>query len=110
MHTYILDGHTPVPVDVLTWGAWMEDFEQRVVGRTAVAEGVDVSTVFLGMNLQFGEGPPLLFETMVRWEDGPLNQEQERYPTWAEAEQGHARMVARVRDAIKDLLEGEHGH
>lgn len=31
---------------------------------------------------------------------GVLNQEQERYATWEEAEAGHAALVARVREAL----------
>jgi hypothetical protein len=78
---YILDGHTPVPVaDVLTWGRWFETAD-RTVARTAVAAGVEVSTVFLGLDHHFtGHGPPLLFETMV-FHDGHAGAWQERYAT-----------------------------
>jgi len=53
--------------------------------------------VFLGLNHSFGEGPPLLFETMVF--GGALDQEQARYTTWEQAEAGHKQMLARVSAA-----------
>jgi hypothetical protein len=56
---------------------------------------VDVSTVFLSLNHSFTDGPPLVFETMVF--GGPLDGEQDRYSTRADALAGHARMVERVR-------------
>src|SRR5262245_14898324 len=46
-----------------------------------------ISTVFLGLDHQWMDGPPLLFETMVF--NGPCNEFQERYSTWKEAEEGH---------------------
>jgi len=51
-----------------------------------------VSTVFIGLDHRFfGDGPPLLFESMVF--GGPLDGEQFRYPTWDAAAAGHALLV-----------------
>lgn len=59
-------------------------------------DGINISTVFLYLNHRFGpDGPPLIFETMVF--GGELDQECERYSTWAEAIAGHEAMVERVR-------------
>lgn len=82
--------------DVLKWGAWLEEAgDNRVVGRTTVAPGVDVSTVFLGLDHNFApEGPPLLFETMVF--GGSADQSCWRYATWEEAEAGHAAVVKQL--------------
>lgn len=44
---------------------------------------VEVSTVFLVLDPQFGPGPPLLFETLVF--GGEFDEEMERYSTWKEA-------------------------
>lgn len=69
---------------------------ERHVALTHVGE-VDVSTVWLGLNHSIlGEGPPLIFETMVF--RGKLNGKAMRYPTWGAAIAGHDQMVARVRD------------
>ena len=95
---YILDGHTPVPLrDILYWSGWMQTTSRRVA-RTEMAHDVSVSTVFLGLDHAFGGGPPLLFETMVF--GGPLDQEQVRYATWDEADAGHVRLCALVRQAL----------
>ncbi len=90
---YIEDGNgNPVVVDMTTWASSFE-VSNRKVAKTKVGE-VEVSTVFLGLNHQFGDGPPLLYETMVF--GGPMDGEQERYSTRAEATEGHAATVKRV--------------
>lgn len=89
---YILDGHTPVPCnDVLAWGCWFENPEHRRVAATVLSGGVRVSTVFLGLDHNWGEGPPALFETMIF--EGPHDSEQWRYSTWDEAVAGHEAAV-----------------
>jgi hypothetical protein len=92
---YKLEGKTLVPTDLMTWAMNYDKGGNRVIGYTEFADGVYVSTVFLGMNHQYGDGPPLLFETMVF--GGEFDQEQERYSTYEEAEAGHARWVAAVK-------------
>ena len=92
---YVLDGHRAVPAESLVaWGRFFENRDARRVATTEVGE-VRVSTVFLGLDHSFGEGPPLLFETMVF--GGPLDEEMDRYTTWEQAEAGHAAMVERVK-------------
>ncbi len=96
---YILNGKTPVLVESIeAWGRWWETAERHVAN---LQDGdVHVSTVFLGIDHQFGSGPPLLFETMVF--GGPLDEEQERCSTWEEAEQMHHDMVTRVTEAVRE--------
>jgi hypothetical protein len=94
---YILDGHKAVPVDLMTWLRSFENNNRRVA--KTIIENVEVSTVFLGLDHNWGDGPPLLFETMVF--GGLLDQEQERYTTWEEAEKGHASVVGRVSESLK---------
>lgn len=89
---YRLEGHTPVQCDMMEWAEQFEIISSRRVAETRVC-GVWVSTVFLGNNHQFGDGPPLIFETMIF--GGPDDQDyQERYSTWDEALAGHERAVA----------------
>jgi hypothetical protein len=92
---YILDGHTPVPVETLEeWSNFFEDNDKRRVALTKL-EHCRVSTVFLGINHRWGDdGPPLLFETMVF--GGEHDEEMERYSTWDEAIAGHQKMVEKV--------------
>lgn len=94
---YRLEGTTVIPVDEND----EEDRERcaRCDHRVACDEtpgGAEVSTVFLRLNHNFGEGPPLVFETMIF--GGPLGGEgrryQNRYSTWDEAVSGHARALA----------------
>ena len=74
---YILDGHTPIPVHLMTW---------------TPRGDVCVSTVFLGLNHAFGNEPPELFETMIF--GGLHDQHQERCSTWEQAEEMHTRACA----------------
>lgn len=64
-----------------------------------------VSTVFLGLDHRpIGEGPPILFETMVFSEtEGLREQGRRRYCTWAEAEVGHMEVVEAIREEIAKL-------
>lgn len=69
--------------------------------RVGVLGEIWISTVFMGVNHRFGEGPPLLFETLVFSEshkqiDGMCM----RTSTWAEAEIAHQDMVERVQDRL----------
>ena len=99
MSNYTLKGKTPIPVDdILKWAKSFENQDRRVA-KTMIGK-VRVSTVFLGIDYSFGEGPPLLFETMVF--GGALDQEEDRYCTWEQAETGHKKMVEKVK-----LAEGE---
>ncbi len=91
---YILDNRKAVPVsDLMTWVTWFEKAE-RHVANTKIGD-VRVSTVFLGMDHSFGDGPPLLFETMIF--GGEHNEFQERCSTWEQAEAMHERALSLVR-------------
>jgi len=92
---YILDGHNVViEKDLMTWARWFET-ANRTVKKTQVVDGVDVSTVFLGLDHgdlsshELGQPIhiPILFETMIFGgaRDGEIN----RYSTWDEAVAGH---------------------
>ena len=63
---YVLDENgNPVPEpDGLKWSEFYASINNRNVGFYK-DDRCEVSTVFLGMDHQFGEGPPILWETMV---------------------------------------------
>ena len=63
---------------------------------------VEVSTVSLEFDHQYGDGPPLLFETMVF--GGPMDGSQWRYATLEEAEKGHCAIMGLV--AIDHFIGG----
>jgi len=93
---YVLKGHIVVQTtNAITFGKFMESQSRRVAETKT--NNAYISTVFLGIDHQFGDGPPLVFETMVF--GGPLDDEQDRYSTWDEAVAGHAAMVKRVEEA-----------
>jgi hypothetical protein len=96
MNTYYkLIGRIAVPCDVAEFSPWFAtSIDQRIVGKTAVGPMV-VSTVFIGLDHNFGGGDPHLFETLV-FDDGD-NQIVARYHTWDEAERGHAVAVRFAR-------------
>jgi hypothetical protein len=54
---------------------------------------VRVCTAFLGVDVNFGDGEPILFETVIF--GGPFDWSLYRYCTWEEAEHGHAAIVER---------------
>lgn len=96
VRSYTLVGQTPVPEpDSRRWAQWRETAD-CVVAKTQVSAEVEVSTVFLGLDHQWGSGPPLLFETMIF--GGPHDEMQWRYTTWAEAQAGHNAAVATCRN------------
>ena len=93
---YILEGKTPIRCDdVIEWAKWFAKAERHVANENIGV--VKISTVFLGFDHGCGDSRPVLFETMVF--GGPLDQEQDRYYTWDEAEAGHRNMVERVKAA-----------
>ena len=68
-----------------TWG----EIENRIIARTQDGRFL-ISTVWLGLNHQYGDGPPLKFETMIF--DEQNNGEDigcQRYSTKEQAIAGH---------------------
>lgn len=102
---YKLQGRLVVPAeDVLDWARWFERSTldgSRIVAVTEVGP-LRVSTITDGLDhgasiasLEGRNPEPLVFETVVFGADaeGVLDY-RDRYVTWAEAEEGHARAVA----------------
>lgn len=84
--------------------AYLRDFMDggKIVKKETIGNYL-VSTVFLTLDHQFGEGPPLLFETMV-FPNGSWDEEyMERYSTYQEALEGHKVAVEYV---YKELMGG----
>lgn len=118
---YILDddGIPKAVADVVEWGKWFQTAERRIAYYQR--DGYWVSTVFIGINNNFGwRGPPVLFETMA-FDDvreirkspaGRLYKSRgdemtcERYSTKDDALIGHERIVKALNerlDAARDL-------
>lgn len=107
---YILDGNgDPRPcADLFEWAAWFDrsrrtrEFvvahdrhEVRAPGEPEIL----VSTVFLALDHNWGDGPPLLYETLVM--GGLLDGEMCRYATRAEALAGHQAMCRLVMESLR---------
>lgn len=90
---WVLKGHEVVPGTREQWSRMFEDLELRSVAQDDVGD-THISTVFLGIDHNWGSGPPLLFETMIFGSDDLL---WERYTTWEEAEKGHAAAVRSLK-------------
>lgn len=89
----ILKDKTVVPVDdVLEWAEKFEK-ENRILAQTYTKDGKLISTVFLGLDHNFGAGNPLWFETMIFPSDSWGEIDCDRYETYDEALEGHKRMV-----------------
>lgn len=79
--------------DALVWGRYFETAD-RVVAKDEI-DGARVSTVFLGIDHNWSDGPPVLFETMIF--GGDHDGHQTRSSTWEDAEADHAKACALVR-------------
>jgi hypothetical protein len=92
------------PMTAAEWGSALNDKSQQRVAETVV-NGYWISTVWLGRNHRFGDGPPLIFETMAfpcdesgtvtSWSEA----DSDRYSTEEEALAGHAAMVEKFTAA-----------
>lgn len=82
------DKHEPYEVTMEEWATSAGGYR---VDLTKLENGIKVSTVFLGLDHNYEDGPPILFETMIF--GGKHDEYQERYSTWDEAVEGHARAV-----------------
>ena len=72
----------------------------RTVAKDTMG-GCVISTVFIGLDHNFGEGLPLLFETMIFGEPDDFSSDFDgatlRYSSWVEAEEGHRIMIERLQ-------------
>ncbi len=101
------DDNVPQPTDLMSWASWMEEAD-RTVEKTkfiSTAGEVEVSTVFVGVDLNWGEGPPVLFETLIF--EGPLDGKMWCYSTWDEAVAGHKAVVAELKAQYVPAAVGE---
>lgn len=87
---YDFDGK---PINAIEWALLFNDAEGRTVGKDRCGPYL-ISTVWLGLDHGIFADRPILFETMVFSPD-ESDIECVRYSTWAEAEEGHKRMVER---------------
>lgn len=89
----------------VTMERWVElrqrGWEYIVLAKTWVGD-LEVSTVWLGLNHQFGDGPPLIFETMI-FDRARVDAMgfQARYSTEQQARDGHDEAVDRLQRGVE---------
>ena len=71
----------------------LKDESYRRINLTLLPGGRSVSTIWLGINHQFGSGAPIIFETL--YQGDTVGEETKRYSTLEEAIAGHQAMVNR---------------
>jgi hypothetical protein len=87
------------PITLARYSELLGDLAYRHVRVTAIGDEIEVSTVWLGIDHNWGPGPPLIFETMVF--GGDLDGHGDRWPNEDAASAGHDQWVARVREEAR---------
>jgi hypothetical protein len=98
MHLYILDenGEPVLEPDFTKWGEWFENhYPARRIALSSVGEWT-ISTIFLGMDHSFEDGPPVLWETMVFGPE-PWSDQQWRFTTREGAISHHDQIAEYIR-------------
>jgi hypothetical protein len=101
MDCYDRDGN---PISLDEWMRLVADLEYKRIEWTEIPDvGIEVSTVWLGLNHNFlMEGPPYIFETMVFGLPNDM-EVQERWATEEEAIEGHWKVVQEVVGPVVDV-------
>jgi len=103
-HYILLPNRMIAEANFMDWAMWFEDAgDVRVVAQTET-ELHAISTVFIGLDYRWlGDGPPLVFETMIFSKGGDVDISDEcgcwRYASWDDAEAGHRTALRRVLKA-----------
>jgi hypothetical protein len=100
---YVLgdDGQPRRVDDVLVWAAWFETHDRTIAHDHVGA--VRVSTVFLAFDHAYGDGPPVLWETMIFGGDSWEDLGAWRYTSRAAALAGHAKALGLVRATLDKM-------
>lgn len=99
---YLNEDHTYRPCGL---NEWAEQFETIRQVADDIINNFRVSTVWVGINVNFGEGPPLLFETMIFKPNGEeiyCEKHNTKYSTWDQAIEGHQEAINWVKNGCKD--------
>ena len=95
------------PIGFGDWAVLHEDNDYKIVRRDYPVPEIRVSTAWLGMDHQYGDGPPVIFETMVFDEEGgrfeELGEWTMRHHTETQAIAYHEKTVADVKQWWKGV-------
>lgn len=85
------------PIGMKEWEKLFEDQDYSHIKKTALPNGKEVLTVWIGIDYRDEQQDrPLIFETMVFSENTPLY--GKRYSTLDEAVEGHELVLKRFKD------------
>jgi hypothetical protein len=101
-------GRDGMPITLEQWATRTEETKRVAQDDVATPGGrlLWVSTVWLGIDMGFNYGPPLIFETMV-FEHGAADELCHRYATEDDALAGHAEIVHAAREGLLDVVDDE---
>lgn len=103
MRYILVNGVATPEKDLNKWATWLGDINNKRIKQYLIND-VRVSTVFLGINHNFGgNGDPILFETLVF--GGKYNDEMYRYCTKEEAIKGHDKITLKVAKSESNALD-----
>jgi len=86
------------PIGQDEWLRGFGDEGKKRVAQTTVSEA-EVSTVWVGLDHRFGDGPPLIFETMIF--GGEHGESEWRYSTEEAAKAHHHALVEALRNGTE---------
>jgi len=103
---YILNDfgeNVPCP-DLEKWARWLEGPSREMCRLRDQVGPLHVSTVFLGLDHSFSDGPPLLWEMKVFSDDSQSGQEHkcQRFTTMQDAHAFHRGYVKGLREKLKN--------
>lgn len=103
MKYYKLVDKKPVQCTAKDFDYWELINERRIAFTNIVGinGNIDISTIFLGLDHQFGSGEPILFETCIF--GGDRDQEITRYHTYDQAVEGHKNIVNSLSKKSKNI-------
>lgn len=99
------------PVTLARW-AWLSDRGRFDDYRRIAEDHVDlywVSTVWIGLDMNFAGGPPHIFETMVFLDGSVEDMGMNRYASEDEARAGHEATVAEIRELARIIEDSRRG-
>ena len=100
-HYFLNEDKTYRPCNLHEWAMQFREIDRHV--GDDIVDNCRVSTVWLGLDNNYFEEPPLVFETMVfDAEKHGSDIYSYRYTTWDEAIEGHKKAIQWVLDGCVD--------
>lgn len=106
-HFYRLVEQKPVRCTLAEYAQVMQDETQRVLAQDQIGD-LHISTIFTGIDRNFGRGAPVLFETVVFGLPDELHP-QWHHSSWDEAMDHHRQLAASISEHGQQYLLDEIG-